>query len=67
MSTKEIRPLNINQCWEMVNRISNLDQAKTAAAWLAKASITIEQYDELMDTVAYITRELYRIPGHSYT
>jgi hypothetical protein len=63
---KEIKSLNLTQCWKMVNRISNLDHAKTAAAWLAKANITTEQYDELMDTVAYLTRELYRIPGHSF-
>ena len=63
---KEIKSLNINQCWKMVNRISNLEQAKIAAAWLDKANITIEQYDELMDTVAYLTRELYRIPSHSF-
>ena len=63
---KEIKSLNLSQCWKMVNRISNLDQAKTAIAWLDKANVTIEEYNDLMDAVAEITRELYRIPGHSF-
>ena len=54
---KEITPLNLTQCWKMVNRISNLEQARTAEAWLAKANITAEEYDDLMDAVAYITRD----------
>lgn len=57
----EVKPLNVNQCWKMVNRITSHEQVQIAIKWLEKANITIEQFDELMDTVAFISRELYRV------
>ena len=63
---KEIKSLNLSQCWAMVNRIANLDHVEIAKAWLLKANITNEEYNELMDAVAYLSRELYRIPSRSF-
>ena len=52
----------------MVNAIQNgrtpreiLDRCRTAEAWLeANEAIEISDYDELMETVAYLSREAYR-------
>ena len=63
---KEIKSLNLSQCWKMVNRISNLEHVEIAKAWLLKADITTAEYDELMDAVACLSRELYRIPSRSF-
>lgn len=63
---KKIKSLNLSQCWEMVNRISNIEQVAIAEEWLKKANITNEEWDELMMAVAYIYRELSKIPGHSF-
>lgn len=63
---KPITPLNLSQCWKMVNRISNLDQAKIAEDWLLAADITTEEYDELMFAVSIITQELYQLPTLSF-
>lgn len=62
----EIKSLNLSQCWRMVNRIANLEHVEIAKEWLLKANITNEEYDELMDAVACISRELYRIPNRSF-
>lgn len=63
---KEIIALNLSQCWKMVNRITNLEHVEIAKAWLLKANITNEEYDELMDAVACLSRELYRTPNRSF-
>lgn len=57
---KEITALSAKQCWRMVNRIDTLEKAQIAIQWLDKADITTDEYDELMNSVAFITRELYR-------
>ena len=63
---KPITPLSLRQCWKMVNRISNLDQAKIAEDWLLAADISIEDYDELMMAVSVIVQDLYRLPTRSF-
>lgn len=63
---KEIKSLNLSQCWKMVNRIANLEHVEIAKAWLLNANITVEEYNELMDAVACLSRELYRTPNHSF-
>ena len=60
--------LSLNGCWKMVNRIeaaSSADKIRercyTAEQWLAANEvITIEQFDELMNAVAFIHRESYK-------
>ena len=59
MNAKPIKPLNLAQCWEMVNRIDTREKLCIAEQWLLKASISIAEYDELMQAVSYISRELY--------
>lgn len=56
----EIRVLNLSQCWNMVNRCDTHAKVAIAEKWLEKANITVEQFDELMNTLAFISRELYR-------
>lgn len=58
-----IKPLNVSQCWKMVNRCDSHEKIQIAIKWLEKANITTEQFDELMDALAYISRELYRTPN----
>ena len=59
MFNKEIRPLNLSQCWELVNRCDTHAKIDCAEMWLLKADITIAEYDELMNALAYLSRELY--------
>lgn len=59
MYTKEIRPLNLSQCWELVNRCDTHEKIACAEKWLLKADITISEYDECMKALAYLSRELY--------
>ena len=63
---KNIKSLNLSQCWRMVNRISNMEQVAIAEEWLKKANITNEEYDDLMMAVSYIYRELSKLPNHSF-
>ena len=56
---KEITPLNLNQCWKMVNRCNTHEKIAIAEKWLLKANITNEQFDDLMEALSYISRELY--------
>lgn len=60
---KEIKPLSLSQCWKMVNRCDTHEKIQIAIKWLEKANITTEQFDELMDSLAYISRELYHRPA----
>lgn len=61
------RTLSSKGCWKMVNAIQNgrtpedvRTRASIAKQWLnANEIISIDEYDELMDTVAYIVRESY--------
>lgn len=59
MYTKEIRPLNLSQCWELVNRCDTHEKIACAEKWLLKADVTMADYDELMKALAYLSRELY--------
>lgn len=56
---KEIVPLNLRQCWKMVNRADTHEKIAIAEQWLLNASITNEEYDDLMNALAYKSRELY--------
>lgn len=56
----EIRVLNLQQCWNMVNRCDTHEKIEIAQQWLDKADITVDQFDELMDALAFLSRELYR-------
>lgn len=61
--------LSLRGCWRMVNAIQNGDTPKEirqrawiAAEWLkANEIIDEDQFDELMDTVAYLVRESYHM------
>ncbi len=59
---KQIKALNLEQCWEMVNRCDSHEKIAIAEKWLMAANITIEQFDELMISLAYLSRELYHNP-----
>ena len=59
---KEIKSLSLAQCWKMVNRCNTHEKIQIAIKWLEKANITVEQFDELMDSLAFISRELYHKP-----
>lgn len=62
------KKLSLEQCWEMVNRIQlgkNAEEikerCKIADAWLtANEVISIDEYDDLMNTVAYLHCEACR-------
>ena len=58
---KEIKSLNLSQCWKMVNRCDTHEKIQIAVKWLEKADIKIEQFDELMNTLAFISRDLYKM------
>lgn len=52
--------LSTAKCWKMVNRVSTLEQAKTAEAWLrANEVISNDEYNDLMMALSYIVRELH--------
>lgn len=61
--------LSLKACWEMVNRIQLAENAKemirrcrVAEEWLKKNEIiSNEEFDELMNSVAYWSREAYRM------
>ena len=61
--------LSLKRCWDMVNAIQNGDtpeeirrRCRIADEWLtANKVITTEQYDNLMDAVAYLHRESYHM------
>lgn len=60
--------LPLNRCWDMVNNIQRgktpqevRERCNIAEEWLtANEVITIDEYDSLMMTVAYLHRESYR-------
>lgn len=56
---KEIKSLNLNQCWAMVNRADTHEKIRIAEQWLLKANVTIEEFDDLMVALSYKSRELY--------
>lgn len=51
------------QLWAFVNRANTREKVATAEAWLrryaSKVDMEIPLYDDLMNTLAYISRELY--------
>lgn len=58
--------LSLKRCWDMVNNIQTNDAEETrrrcrvAEEWLtANEVISIDEYDALMMTVAYLHRESY--------
>lgn len=61
--------LSLKKCWEMVNRIQLGENAKEivkrckiAEEWLNKNEIiSNEEYDDLMRSVTYWSREAYRM------
>lgn len=63
------KSLSLDRCWEMVNRIQKgktpeeiRQRCQIAEAWLtANEVISMEEYDSLMDTVAYLCRESYHM------
>lgn len=59
MADKEIRPLNLSQCWELVNGCDTHEKIACAERWMLKADITMEEYDELMNELTSLSRELY--------
>lgn len=59
MMNKEIKPLNIRQCWKMVNRADTHEKIRCAEKWLLHANITNAEYDDLMMALSQISRELY--------
>lgn len=61
MSAKTIKPPNLAQCWEMVNRVDTREKLQIAEQWLLKANISIAEYDDLMQALSYISRELYHL------
>ena len=53
--------LSLKGCWTMVNRVGNFEKLNIAYNWLrANEVITNEEYNDLMMTLSYISRELYR-------
>lgn len=53
--------LSLKGCWAMVNRVDNFEKLNVAYNWLrANEVITNEEYNDLMMTLSYISRELYR-------
>ena len=45
----------------MVNRVDNFEKLNVAEQWLrANEVITNDEYNDLMMTLSYISRELYR-------
>ena len=61
MTRKPIKPLNVRQCWTMVNRVDTFEKLHIAEEWLLAANITNAEFDDLMDALSYISRELYRM------
>lgn len=59
---EQIKPLSLEQCWEMVNSCDSHEKIAIAIKWLQVANITIEEYDELMGALAFTSRELYHNP-----
>lgn len=59
----EIRPLNFSQCWELLNRCDTHEKIACAEKLLLKADITMREYDDLMDALAYLSSELIATIG----
>ena len=59
MYDKPIKSLNISQCWLMVNRADTREKLFIAEKWLLEANISNEEYDELMNALAFKSREMY--------
>lgn len=60
MNNKENRPLNLFQCWDLVNSCDTQEKIRAADEQLGRAVITYSQYVELMEALSFISRELYR-------
>lgn len=57
--------LSLKRCWDMVNRVQNFEQAAIAEQWLmANEVISNEEFDELMNALSFIYRELYSRRAH---
>jgi len=48
------------QLWDFVNRVDSHERVQIAADFLTNLEgLSVELYDDLMQTLAYISRELY--------
>ena len=55
------RNLSVRGCWRMVNAVNSLEKVKVAQQWLDNNDvISIDEYDALMRSLSYISRELHR-------
>ena len=53
--------LSAKRCWVMVNRADTHEKIRIAEEWLtANKVITMDEYGDMMDALAFISRELYR-------
>jgi len=56
------RNLSVKSCWKMVNAVNTLEKASIAENWLKNNDIiSNEEYDDLMNALSYLVRELYEI------
>ena len=62
---KPIKALNYEQCREMVYRCDTWEKITIAEEWLLKANITIEQFDELMNWLAALSRDYWHWRNHN--
>lgn len=57
-----MKTYSFKQLMDFVNRADSHEKVETARAYIRNLNyISNEQYDELMDALAYISRELYAI------
>lgn len=55
------RNLSLKGCWLIVNTAETLEECKIAYNWIYDNEvITNDEYDDLMITLSYKTREAYR-------
>ena len=52
--------MTLRELWNLVNSAYTLDQIEQAEQTIVKADIDAYDFDELMNTLAYLKREAYR-------
>lgn len=50
----------VKMLWDLVNGCETHDDIREAVAIINRANLDIDLHDELMDALAYLSRELYR-------
>lgn len=45
--------------WDIVNAANSIDEIEDAIVQIEKSNVSNEEYDELMNTLAYKSREAY--------